>query len=118
MSFSKELKTRDSLDTIVCITGQHRHMPDQVFVAFNIVPDYDHSIMKDKQTLFDVTINIIKMKADLEEVNPGVVLFHGDTSTTFATALTCFYIQIQVGHVETDLRTYNIYSPYLEELNR
>ena len=115
----KELKTRESLDTIVCVTGQHRQMLDQVLDAFHVVPDYDFSIMKDKQTLFDVTINILeKMKTVLTEVNPDVVLVHGDTSTTFVTALACFYLQVPVGHVEAGLRTYNIYSPYPEEFNR
>lgn len=115
----KELKIRDNLDTIVCVTGQHRQMLDQVLEAFHVVPDYDPSIMKDKQTLFDVTINILeKMKTVLEEVKPDVVLVHGDTSTTFVTALACFYLQIPVGHVEAGLRTYNIYSPYPEEFNR
>lgn len=115
----KELKTRDRLNTIVCVTGQHREMLDQVLDAFNVIPDYDLSIMKSKQTLFDVTINILeKMKAVLEGVKPDVVLVHGDTSTTFVTALTCFYLQIPVGHVEAGLRTYNIYSPYPEEFNR
>mgnify|MGYP000997842700 CR=1 FL=1 len=115
----KELKTRDSLSTIVCVTGQHRQMLDQVLEAFHVVPDYDLSIMKDKQTLFDVTINILeKMKTVLEVVKPDVVLVHGDTSTTFVTALACFYLQIPVGHVEAGLRTYNIYSPYPEEFNR
>lgn len=115
----KELKTRVKLDTIVCVTGQHREMLDQVLKAFNVVPDYDLSIMKAKQTLFDVTVNILeKMKRVLEEVKPDVVLVHGDTSTTFVTALACFYLQIPVGHVEAGLRTYNIYSPYPEEFNR
>lgn len=115
----KELKSRDKIDTIVCVTGQHREMLDQVLDAFNVVPDYDLSIMKTKQTLFDVTINILgKVKAVLEEVKPDVVLVHGDTSTTFVTSLACFYLQIPVGHVEAGLRTYNIYSPYPEEFNR
>jgi len=115
----KELKTREKLNTVVCVTGQHREMLDQVLTAFDIVPEYDLSIMKSKQTLFDVTINILeKMKAVLEEVKPDVVLVHGDTSTTFVTALGCFYLQIPVGHVEAGLRTYNIYSPYPEEFNR
>ena len=84
-----------------------------------MVPDYDLSIMKEKQTLFDVTINILeRMKAVLEEVKPDIVLVHGDTSTTFVTALACFYLQIKIGHVEAGLRTYNIYSPYPEEFNR
>ena len=115
----KELKTREKLNTVVCVTGQHREMLDQVLKAFDVVPDYDLSIMKAKQTLFDVTINILeKMKSVLEEVKPDVVLVHGDTSTTFVTALACFYLQIPVGHVEAGLRTYNIYSPYPEEFNR
>lgn len=114
-----ELKKRKGLDTVVCVTGQHRQMLDQVLEAFRVVPDYDLSIMKDKQTLFDVTVNILeRIKTVLEEVNPDVVLVHGDTSTTFVTALACFYLQIPVGHVEAGLRTYNIYSPYPEEFNR
>lgn len=115
----KELKTRDKLETVVCVTGQHREMLDQVLEAFQVIPDYDLSIMKKKQTLFDVTINILdKMSDVLKEVKPDVVLVHGDTSTTFVTALACFYMQIPVGHVEAGLRTYNIYSPYPEEFNR
>ena len=115
----KELKKRKAMQTIVCVTGQHRQMLDQVLNTFEIVPDYDLSIMKDKQTLFDVTINILeKIKKVLEEVNPDIVLVHGDTSTTFVTALACFYLQIPVGHVEAGLRTYNVYSPYPEEFNR
>ena len=114
-----ELKKREKIKTIVCVTGQHRQMLDQVLQAFGVVPDYDLSIMKDKQTLFDVTVNILeRIKTVLEEVKPDVVLVHGDTSTTFVTALACFYMQIQVGHVEAGLRTYNIYSPYPEEFNR
>ncbi|MFQ7291179.1 MAG: non-hydrolyzing UDP-N-acetylglucosamine 2-epimerase [Monoglobales bacterium] len=114
-----ELKKRPSVETIVCVTGQHRQMLDQVLEAFKVVPDYDLSIMKDRQTLFDVTTNILnKIKSVLEEVKPDVVLVHGDTSTTFVTALACFYMQIPVGHVEAGLRTYNIYSPYPEEFNR
>lgn len=115
----KELKTRVNLDTVVCVTGQHREMLVQVLDAFKVIPDYNLSIMKANQTLFDVTINILeKMKAVLEEVKPDVVLVHGDTSTTFVTSLACFYLQIPVGHVEAGLRTYNIYSPYPEEFNR
>ncbi|MFA9559331.1 non-hydrolyzing UDP-N-acetylglucosamine 2-epimerase [Evansella sp. AB-rgal1] len=115
----KELKTRDTFETVVCVTGQHREMLQQVLDAFDVVPDYNLSIMKDKQTLFDVTISILeKMKAALEEVKPDVVLVHGDTSTTFVTSLACFYLQIPVGHVEAGLRTYNIYSPFPEEFNR
>ncbi len=115
----KELKTRKNLKTIVCVTGQHRQMLDQVLDAFHVVPDYDLSIMKDKQTLFDITTNILNsIGSVLDEVKPDVVLVHGDTSTTFVTALACFYKQIPVGHVEAGLRTYNIYSPYPEEFNR
>lgn len=114
-----ELKTRKGIETIICVTGQHRQMLDQVLEAFQVEPDYDLSIMKDRQTLFDVTTNILnRIKAVLEEVQPDVVLVHGDTSTTFVTALACFYLQIPVGHVEAGLRTYNIYSPYPEEFNR
>lgn len=114
-----ELKKRKGIKTIVCVTGQHRQMLDQVLEAFGVVPDYDLSIMKDKQTLFDITTNILeRIKSVLEEVAPDVVLVHGDTSTTFVTALACFYLQIPVGHVEAGLRTYNIYSPFPEEFNR
>lgn len=114
-----ELKSRKGIKTVVCVTGQHRQMLDMVLDAFNVEPDYDLSIMKDKQTLFDITANILlKIKGVLEEVKPDVVLVHGDTSTTFVTALACFYMQIPVGHVEAGLRTYNIYSPYPEEFNR
>ena len=114
-----ELKTREGIKTIVCVSGQHRQMLDQVLEAFHVVPDYDLSIMKDRQTLFDITTNILdRIKAVLEEVKPDVVLVHGDTSTTFITALACFYMQIPVGHVEAGLRTYDIYSPYPEEFNR
>ncbi len=114
-----ELKSRKNIETLVCVTGQHRQMLDQVLDAFGVTPDYDLSIMKDKQTLFDVTTNILNtIKEVLEKEKPDVVLVHGDTSTTFVTALACFYMQIPVGHVEAGLRTYNIYSPYPEEFNR
>ena len=114
-----ELKSRDNLQTVVCVTGQHRQMLDQVLDAFHVVPDYDLSIMKEKQTLFDITTNILnRIREVLESEKPDVVLVHGDTSTTFVTALACFYLQIPVGHVEAGLRTYNIYSPYPEEFNR
>jgi len=107
-----ELKTRPELKTVVCVTGQHRQMLDQVLDAFHVVPDYDLSIMKDKQTLFDVTVNILqRIKSVLEDVRPDVVLVHGDTSTTFVTALACFYLQIPVGQEEARLRTKNIHSP-------
>ena len=114
-----ELKARKNIKTVVCVTGQHRQMLDMVLDTFKVVPDYDLSIMKEKQTLFDITANILlNIKNVLEEVKPDVVLVHGDTSTTFVTALACFYMQIPVGHVEAGLRTYNIYSPYPEEFNR
>ena len=114
-----ELKSRENIETVVCVTGQHRQMLDQVLTAFDVTADYDLSIMKEGQTLFDVTVNILeRIKAVLEEVRPDVVLVHGDTSTTFVTSLACFYMQIPVGHVEAGLRTYNIYSPYPEEFNR
>lgn len=94
-------------------------MLDQVLEAFNVTPDYDLSIMKDKQTLFDVTTSILnKIKSVLEVEKPDIVLVHGDTSTTFVTALACFYLQVPIGHVEAGLRTYNIFSPYPEEFNR
>lgn len=114
-----ELKKRSEIDTLVCVTGQHRQMLDQVLDAFGVTPDYDLSIMKQRQTLFDVTINILdRIREVLEKERPDVVLVHGDTSTTFVTALACFYMQIPVGHVEAGLRTYDIYSPYPEEFNR
>lgn len=114
-----ELKSREKIKTVVCVTGQHRQMLDMVLDTFNVVPDYDLSIMKEGQTLFDITSNILnKIGKVLDEVKPDVVLVHGDTSTTFVTALACFYKQIAVGHVEAGLRTYNIYSPYPEEFNR
>lgn len=114
-----ELKSRKNFITKVCVTGQHRQMLDQVLEIFNVVPDYDLSIMKDKQTLFDITTNILnRIKEVLEIEKPDVVLVHGDTSTTFVTALACYYLQIPVGHVEAGLRTYNIFSPYPEEFNR
>ena len=114
-----ELKARKNIETVVCVTAQHRQMLDQVLAAFNIAPDYDLNIMKDRQTLFDITTNILNgIEEVLEKEKPDVVLVHGDTSTTFVTALACFYLQIPVGHVEAGLRTYNIYSPYPEEFNR
>ncbi len=115
----KELKTRKTMETIVVVTGQHREMLKQVLDAFGVVPDFNLSIMKEHQTLFDITCNILnKIKEILEEIKPDIVLVHGDTSTTFVTALACFYMQIPVGHVEAGLRTYNIFSPFPEEFNR
>ncbi|MBQ7661211.1 MAG: UDP-N-acetylglucosamine 2-epimerase (non-hydrolyzing), partial [Clostridia bacterium] len=114
-----ELKSRENMQTVVCVTGQHRQMLDAVLEAFSVVPDYDLSIMQPGQTLFDITIHILeRIRAVLEEARPDVVLVHGDTSTTFVTALACYYLQIPVGHVEAGLRTYNIFSPYPEEFNR
>lgn len=114
-----ELKTRNNLEVIVCVTGQHKEMLDQVLTVFQVVPDYNLAIMKDNQTLFDITTNILeKIKMVLEKEKPDVVLVHGDTTTTFVTALACFYLQIPIGHVEAGLRTYDIYSPYPEEFNR
>ena len=115
----QELKKRSTIQSFVCVTGQHRQMLDQVLDAFEIVPDFDLSIMQDKQTLFDVTMRILeRIKNVLVQVNPDIVLVHGDTSTTFVTALACFYLHIPVGHVEAGLRTYNIESPFPEEFNR
>lgn len=114
-----ELKKRKTVKTVVCVTGQHRQMLDQVLNIFNVVPDYDLCIMKQGQTLLDISSGILnKIGEVLEEVRPDIVLVHGDTSTTFITALACFYLQIPIGHVEAGLRTYNIYSPYPEEFNR
>lgn len=115
----KELKHRDFFDVKVCVTGQHREMLDQVLAAFNVVPDFDLAIMKNRQSLFDVTTSILSgIKSVLEEEKPDLVLVHGDTTTTFATALASFYLKIPVGHVEAGLRTYDIYSPFPEEFNR
>lgn len=114
-----ELKQRQKVNIVVCVTGQHRQMLNQVLKVFSVIPDYDLSIMKEKQTLFDITINILeRIKIVLEKEKPDIVLVHGDTSTTFVTALACFYLQIPVGHIEAGLRTYDIYSPYPEEFNR
>ena len=114
-----ELKKRKGIKTVVCVTGQHRQMLDQVLKVFSISPDYDLSIMRERQSLFDVTTNIMtKIKEVLELAKPDIVLVHGDTTTTFVTALACFYLKIPVGHVEAGLRTYDIFSPYPEEFNR
>ncbi len=114
-----ELKRRKDIETIVCVTAQHRQMLDQVLETFHVVPDYDLNIMKDRQTLFDITTGVLNgIKEVLETEHPDVVLVHGDTSTTFVTALAAFYLQIPVGHVEAGLRTYNLFSPYPEEFNR
>lgn len=119
MPLLKELRAREGLETILLSTGQHKQMLDQVFEVFGEKPDYDLAIMKQGQTLFDITTSILdKMKKVLDEIHPDVVLVHGDTSTAFVTALACYYLQISVGHVEAGLRTYNIYSPFPEEFNR
>ena len=115
----KELKKRKNFHTLVCVTGQHRQMLNQVLEAFDVVPDFDLAIMHEQQTLFDITTNILSgIKSVLEKTKPDVVLVHGDTSTTFVTALACFYMHIPIGHIEAGLRTYDIYSPYPEEFNR
>ena len=115
----QELKKREGIRTVVCVTGQHRSMLDQVLEAFQVTPDYDLAIMKERQTLFDITVHVLEgIRTVLEKEKPDVVLVHGDTSTTFAAALACFYLQIPVGHVEAGLRTYNPLSPWPEEFNR
>ena len=115
----RELKTRPGIQTLVCVTGQHQGMLQQVLDAFGVVPDYNLAIMRERQTLFDITARVLEgMKDVLEKEKPDAVLVHGDTSTTFAAALACFYLQIPVGHVEAGLRTYNLFSPYPEEFNR
>lgn len=114
-----ELKSRKNIETVVLVTGQHRQMLDVVLKAFSVTPKYDLSIMKENQTLFDITAGILGgIKEILEKEKPDTVLVHGDTTTSFVTALACFYMRIPVGHVEAGLRTYNIYSPYPEEFNR
>lgn len=114
-----ELLKRAFFDVKVCVTGQHRQMLDAVLNAFNVSPDYDLSIMKERQTLFDITTNVMNgLKEVFLTENPDIVLVHGDTTTTFSAALACFYLKIPVGHVEAGLRTYNITSPYPEEFNR
>lgn len=114
-----ELRSRDNIQTVVCVTGQHRQMLDMVLRTFHVTPEYDLAIMKDRQTLFDIGIGILEGIRDvLEREQPDVALVHGDTSTTFFTALACYYLRIPVGHVEAGLRTYDIYSPYPEEFNR
>ncbi len=115
----KELQTRRGIETRVCVTGQHREMLTQVLDTFGVTPDIDLAIMKEGQTLFHITAAILeRLRAVLEAERPDVVLVHGDTTTTFASALCCFYLRIPVGHVEAGLRTYNIDSPYPEEFNR
>ena len=112
-------KHPESFETIVCVTGQHREMLDQVLKLFEITPDYDLNIMRQGQDLYDVTARVLTgMRDVLREATPDVVLVHGDTTTSTAAALAAFYQQIPVGHIEAGLRTHNIYSPWPEEMNR
>lgn len=114
-----ELEKHKEIDSVVCVTGQHREMLDSVLEVFGVTPKYDLSIMKNKQDLYDVTVNILNaIKPILLAEKPNLVLVHGDTSTTFATSLACFYSGVPIGHVEAGLRTFNINSPYPEEFNR
>lgn len=115
----QELKKCQEFQTICCVTGQHRQMLEQVLHAFGVEPDYDLAVMKERQTLFDVTSSVLNgMKEILEKERPDVVLVHGDTTTTFAAGLAAFYLEIPVGHVEAGLRTYNLAAPFPEEFNR
>lgn len=115
----KELKKRNEIECIVCVTAQHREMLDQVLTTFNIIPDYDLNIMHQGQTLTDITTRAIQGLEDvIKKVKPNIILVHGDTTTTFAGALAAFYNQVDIGHVEAGLRTYDKYSPYPEEMNR
>ena len=115
----KELEKRPEIESIVCVTAQHREMLDQVLATFQITPDYDLNMMKQGQTLSDITTRALTgIDGVLKEAKPDIVLVHGDTSTTFAGALAAFYNQIAIGHVEAGLRTYDKYSPYPEEMNR
>lgn len=115
----KELQSREKFETIVCVTGQHKEMLNQVMKVFQIVPDYDLAVMKEGQTLFDITTKVMNgVREVIQQENPDVVLVHGDTSTAFATSIACFYLNVPVGHVEAGLRTHNLYSPYPEEFNR
>ena len=115
----KELEKRPQIESIVCVTAQHREMLDQVLATFEITPDYDLNIMKQGQTLMDITMGALSgVDAVIKEAKPDIVLVHGDTSTTFAAGLAAFYNQTAIGHVEAGLRTYNKYSPYPEEMNR
>ena len=114
-----ELRRRRGVEVTVCVSGQHREMLDTVLEAFGVEPDYDLSVMKEEQSLFDITESIMSgIRPILLKEKPDVVLVHGDTTTAFAAALACFYLKIPVAHVEAGLRTYSIYSPYPEEFNR
>lgn len=115
----QELKRRESIETIVCVTAQHREMLDQVLQAFHIVPDFDLNIMKREQTLSEITSRVLNgMDGVLDKAKPDLILVHGDTTTSFAAALSAFYHHIPIGHVEAGLRTYDKYSPFPEEANR
>ena len=115
----KELEKRKEIESIVAVTAQHREMLDQVLETFKITPDYDLNIMKQGQTLGDVTTRALQgLEGVIKECKPDIVLVHGDTTTTFAGALAAFYNQVDIGHVEAGLRTYDKYSPYPEEMNR
>ena len=115
----KELESREEIESIVCVTAQHREMLDQVLATFDIKPDYDLDIMKQGQTLSDITTRaLIGVDGVIKQAKPDIVLVHGDTTTTFAGGLAAFYNQVAIGHVEAGLRTYNKYSPYPEEMNR
>ena len=116
----RELREQpEDFETLVCVTGQHRQMLDQVLETFSVTPDYDLAVMEPGQTLFDITCHVLlNIKEALETSHPDIVLVHGDTTTSFAAALACFYLQIPVGHVEAGLRTRDLYSPWPEEFNR
>lgn len=115
----KELEKRKEIESIVCVTAQHREMLDQVLDVFDINPDYDLNIMKQGQTLSEITSRVLMGLEDvIEKEKPNIVLVHGDTTTTFAGALAAFYNQVDIGHVEAGLRTWNKYSPFPEEMNR
>lgn len=113
------IKNKEDLECCVCVTGQHKEMLQQVLDVFKVNVDYDLQIMREKQTLYDITYAVMEgIKKIIRKENPDIVLVHGDTTTTFAAALSCFYEKVPIGHVEAGLRTYNLYSPYPEEFNR
>ena len=115
----KELEKRKEIESIVCVTAQHRQMLDQVLETFKIIPDYDLDIMKQGQSLSEITTRVLNgLEKVMKEVKPDIILIHGDTTTTFAGALAAFYNQVAIGHVEAGLRTYDKYSPFPEEMNR
>ena len=115
----KELEKREEIESIVCVTAQHRQMLDQVLETFDINPDYDLNIMKQGQTLVDITTRALQsLNEVISKVKPNIVLVHGDTTTTLSGSLAAFYNQVAVGHIEAGLRTYDKYSPFPEEVNR